>query len=157
MEKEPDIKIDDKKLKIIYIIAGAIFLLLIVAFFFSIPKPYNNDQLENNTVLRVIDGDTFEYYDADSAKILKVRLLCVDTPEKREEGYEEATAYLRSLILNKQITLKASVNDKDKYGRLLRYVYVQDWQVTEFVNKMIVDNGYGNLTVIPPETCSEMK
>lgn len=156
MGKESEMSIGGTKEKVIYIMIGVVFVLLIVAFFLSIPKPYKTSQLENNTVVRVIDGDTFEYYDGNSGKILKVRLLCVDTPEKRDEGYEEATDYLKSLILHKQVILSSSVTDKDKYGRLLRYVYIDDWGTIEFVNKMILDNGYGELMVVPPETCSEM-
>ena len=133
------------------------FIILIVAFIFSIPKPYDETQLENNTVVRIIDGDTFEYYDGNSDKILKVRLLCVDTPEKNKEGYEDAKSYLRSLILYKEVTLKSSITDKDRYSRLLRYVYVNDFGEVLFVNKLILDNGYGELLIIPPEECNEMK
>ena len=155
-KKEIALNIDEKKEKIIYIVIGVVFVLLIVAFFFSIPKPYNESQLQNNTVVRVIDGDTFEYYDQNSNKVLKVRLLCVNTPEKGKTGYDEATQYLKSLILYKEITLKSSITDKDKYGRLLRYVYVDDIGV-KFVNKLILDNGYGVSMIIPPEDCKLMK
>ena len=133
------------------------FIILIVAFIFSIPKPYDETKLENNTVVRVIDGDTFEYYDKNSDKILKVRLLCVDAPEKNKEGYEDAKSYLRSLILYKEVILKSSITDKDRYNRLLRYVYVNDFGEVLFVNKLILNNGYGELLIIPPEECNEMK
>jgi len=146
-----------KKENIIYILISLAFIILIVAFIFSIPKPYDETQLENNTVVRIIDGDTFEYYDGNSDKILKVRLLCVDTPEKNKEGYEDAKSYLRSLILYKEVTLKSSITDKDRYSRLLRYVYVNDFGEVLFVNKLILDNGYGELLIIPPEECNEMK
>lgn len=156
MEKE-EINLDVKKEEIIYILIGVVFVLLIVAFISSIPKLYEPSQLENNTVVRVIDGDTFEYYDGNSNKILKVRLLCVDTPERNKEGYEEAKSYLNSLILYKEVTLKSSITDKDKYGRLLRYVYVNDFGNILFVNKLILKEGYGELLIIPPEECREMK
>ena len=143
--------------KMLYWIAGSIVLVLIIAIFFSIPKPYDETKLVNNTVVRIIDGDTFEYYNADVNKVLKVRLLCVNTPEKGKDGYDEATAYLKSLILYKEVNLTSSVTDKDKYGRLLRFVYVDDWGNPLFVNKLILDGGYGKLMVIPPENCTEMK
>jgi endonuclease YncB( thermonuclease family) len=157
MKKESEINLDDKKVKIIFILSGVVFLLLIVALFFSIPKPYESSQPENNTVLRVIDGDTFEYYDGISNKILKVRLLCVNTPEKGKNGYENATAYLRYLVLYREVTLNSSITDKDKYGRLLRFVYVNNNGDILFVNKLILDKGYGKLMVIPPEQCNAMK
>jgi len=156
-EKE-EIYIDDKKEKIIYIIIGCAFVILIVAFFFSIPKPYDStSQPENNTVTRIIDGDTFEYYDENIGEIVKVRLLCVDTPERGKEGYQEAKDYLEHLIMYKEIILKSSITDEDKYGRLLRYVYVNNVGTKLFVNKLILDNDYGELLIIPPEECKEMK
>jgi micrococcal nuclease len=155
--KKEEIVLDEKKEKIIYIVIGVVFVVLIVAFFFSIPKPYDESNLQNNTVVRVIDGDTFQYYDQNSNKVLTVRLLCVNTPEKGKDGYDEATSYLRSLIMSKEVILNASVTDKDKYGRSLRYVYVNDMGTIEFVNKMVLDNGYGVSMIIPPETCDKMK
>lgn len=146
-----------EKEDIVYWLGGFVFLLLVIAFFFSIPKPYDETQLVNNTVVRVIDGDTFEYYDQNSNSVLKVRLLCVDTPERRKDGYEEAKDYLKSLILYKEVILNSSITDKDKYGRLLRYVYVNDWGDDLFVNKLILDGGYGKLMIVPPEECREMK
>ena len=53
-----------------------------------------------NLVSRVIDGDTFELCSGETA-----RLLCVDTPEKGEEGYEEAKVFLEDLILYKEVRL----------------------------------------------------
>jgi len=157
-EKNEDIiNLDDKKVKIIFILVGVVFVLIIVAFFFSIPKPYDETKLENNTVMRVIDGDTFDYFNADTNKIVRVRLLCVNTPERGQKGYDEATTYLRSLLLYREVTLKASVTDKDKYGRLLRYVYVNDNGEIEFINKLVLDGGYGESMIIPPEDCKLMK
>lgn len=107
---------------------------------------------------RIIDGDTFELCSGE-----KIRLLCVDTPEKGKEGYEEAKAFLEDLILNKEITLTPSNyrgNDTDKYGRLLRWVYVENESSDSgeliFVNKYLLEEGYGDLLVIPPETCNEV-
>jgi endonuclease YncB( thermonuclease family) len=107
-------------------------------------------------VERVIDGDTFVLCSGDI-----VRLLCVDTPEKGKEGYEEATNFLSDLILYKEVTLTTSNyqgNNTDKYGRLLRWVYIANVTSGEkiFVNKEIFDQGYGELMIIPPETCEEI-
>ena len=145
------------KNKIRYLIIGLIFILLIIAISLLISNTPHNPPLENNTVVDVIDGDTFEYYDETSERILIVRLLCVDTPEKDEEGYDEASNYLSSLIFNKQVILNSSITNEDKYGRLLRYVYFEDSGETLFVNKLILDNNYGSLLIIPPETCEEVK
>lgn len=158
IDSKEEIYLGDKKEKIIYIIVGCAFVILIVAFFFSIPKPYDStSQLENNTVTRIIDGDTFEYYNGDIDEIVKVRLLCVDAPERGKDGYQEAKDYLEHLIMYKEIILKSSITDEDKYGRLLRYVYVNNVGTKLFVNKLILDNEYGELLIIPPEECKEMK
>ena len=145
-----------EKEKIIYSLIFLIFIFLIVAFIFSIPKLYEPSQLENNTVVRIIDGDTFEYYDGNLNEIVKIRLLCVDAPERNKEGYEEAKSYLNSIILYKEITLKSSITDKDEYGRLLRYVYVNELGNILFVNKLILENDYGELLAILPEECKEV-
>lgn len=146
-----------EKETIIYILIGVIFVFLIIALIASIPKPYDEAQLLNNTVVRIIDGDTFEYYNEDLDKIVKVRLLCVDTPEKGKEGYDEAKAYLRSLILYREVTLVSSTTNKDRYGRLLRYVYVNELGEILFVNKLIITEGYGRTMIIPPEDCKKVQ
>ncbi len=107
-----------------------------------------------NLVSRVIDGDTFELCSGETA-----RLLCVDTPEKGEEGYEEAKVFLEDLILYKEVRLESSNyngNNTDKYGRLLRWVYVQDIDKETFVNKYLLEEGYGDILIIPPEKCNEV-
>lgn len=127
-----------------------IILILTLSFsFFVFLQTTETSEIENNTVLNVIDGDTFEIY--TSGEIQTVRLLCVNTPEKNEEGYEEAKLFLEDLILGNQVELISSVTDKDSYGRLLRYVYVNG----TFVNQEILDN-YGELMIIPPETCDKI-
>lgn len=87
-------------------------------------------------VTRVIDGDTFELASGE-----KVRLICINTPEQGEEGYEEAKAYLESMILNKTVRLEKDISEKDRYGRLLRYAYTDN----RFINKEMVDNGYAEV------------
>ncbi len=68
-------------------------------------------------VSRVIDGDTVELGDGRS-----VRLVGIDTPEVGECGSDQATANLERLILRQRVRLTISDEDKDRYGRLLRYV-----------------------------------
>lgn len=70
-------------------------------------------------VTRVVDGDTVELSDGET-----VRIAGIDTPERGECGYDEATVNMGLLALGKQVTLGASDEDRDRYGRLLRYVDV---------------------------------
>ncbi len=68
-------------------------------------------------VTRVIDGDTLELGNGQT-----VRLVGIDTPEVGECGYQAASDALSGLVLGKRVRLTISDEDKDQYGRLLRYV-----------------------------------
>ncbi len=137
-----------KKEFLFSIIFFIVFVTLISLLFIFQPiiKPYNS--YPDNYVTRIIDGDTFEIYSGET-----IRLLCVDTPEQSEEGFEEAKLFLEDLILNKEVILNSSVTDRDSYDRLLRYVYINE----TFVNKEILNEGYGMLMIIPPEECKELE
>ena len=109
-------------------------------------------------VAKVVDGDTFKMSDGS-----KVRLIGIDTPEKydsdklnRESDMtgrdketikklgEAASEYVRKLVEGKRVTLvrESGYEDKDKYNRLLRYVYLEDGT---FVNARIIEDGYANV------------
>jgi len=109
---------------------------------------------EEERVARVIDGDTFELEGGET-----VRLICIDAPEKNDKGGEEATQYLQSLILNKIVRLEKDVSEKDAYGRLLRYVYVQENGEEIFVNKELVEKGYAEVFKYGNDTkrCDEIE
>ena len=102
-------------------------------------------------VLRVIDGDTIEI-DLNGVTY-SVRYIGIDTPElddKRPEIYilaHEATMYNRELVEGKLVRLEKDISDVDKYGRLLRYVYVGDI----FVNAELVQSGYAQAIPYPPD------
>jgi endonuclease YncB( thermonuclease family) len=70
-------------------------------------------------VTHVVDGDTLDLADGR-----RVRLVGMDTPEVGECGFAEAAAALTRLTLGKRVTLVPSDEDRDQYGRLLRYVDV---------------------------------
>jgi len=98
---------------------------------------------ENNIAVNIIDGDTFQINSGET-----IRLLSIDAPEKSEYYYQESKEKLASLIKNKQVSLEKDETDKDRYGRLLRYVYVKD----EFVNEILVKEGYAEVHVYEPDT-----
>lgn len=68
-------------------------------------------------VKRVIDGDTFVLYHVGIGGEEHVRVLGVDTPERGEPGYHEATAFTRDWLARGPFMLIAC--QRDKYGRLL--------------------------------------
>jgi len=136
----------NEKTKNFLIIIISIIILIALITFASYLITNNKSQETNNyqnQVQEIIDGDTFTLTTGE-----KVRLLCINTPEKGEEGYEEAISFLGGKILYENLTLEG--NETDRYGRLLRWVWVGD----ELVNKEIVDKGVGEVFVYGDENCS---
>lgn len=77
------------------------------------------------TVARVVDGDTIDLSDGTT-----VRLIGIDAPERGVCGHGEATSRLRQLVEGKAVTLVPGARqDRDRYGRLLRYVEVDGLDV----------------------------
>jgi micrococcal nuclease len=74
-------------------------------------------------VLDVIDGDTFDALVDGSEE--RVRLFGVDTPERGDPCYREATDALARLI-GGDVRLRADARNRDSNGRLLRYVYTPE-------------------------------
>src|SRR5690554_2265674 len=101
-----------------------IFIFLITSQIFSQEK-----------VLRIIDGDTFELLSGE-----KIRLIGINAPEMNDKYGAESKEYLVNLIQSKDVILKndSVTKDKDIYGRLLRYVYLDD----EDINKKMILDGY---------------
>ena len=93
----------------------------------SIQGPY--------TVGHVVDGDTLD------VSLGRIRLSGINTPETGECYYEEAKEKTRELTENKEVYLETDFTNLDKYGRYLRYVYVND----TFVNGELVVEGYARV------------
>jgi hypothetical protein len=74
------------------------------------------EECELLAVARVIDGDTFD------SPAGRVRLFGVDTPERGERCYDEASRRLRSLA-GASVRVQSGPRDRDPNGRLLYYVY----------------------------------
>lgn len=131
-----------------------IYLILLLALLFGETSctesgKRNSDNLY--AVKRIVDGDTF-YIDDGTEKGSSVRLIGVDTPEtkhprKEVEYYgKEASDYLKTLLAGKTVRLEFDVQERDRYGRLLAYVYVGK----TFVNADLVKNGYAQIATYPP-------
>lgn len=81
-------------------------------------------------VTKVIDGDTLIIEGGEH-----VRLLGIDADEKNYPCYTEAKLALENLVLNRRVILEPDKEDMDQYGRLLRWVWVDDTLVNfELVN-----------------------
>ncbi len=94
---------------------------------------------EKAFVVEVIDGDTIRIESGE-----KVRLLGINAPEKGQKFYGDAKKRLEELVMGKEVLMEKDAKNRDKYGRLLRYVYVNG----TFVNLVMVKEGlaYAYLT-----------
>jgi len=97
-------------------------------------------------VSRVVDGDTLEVMIDDEKQ--KIRLIGVNTPETVDPRRpvqcfgKKASAFTEKLLSDRLVRLEAdsSQADVDKYGRLLRYVYLSDGRL---LNQELIVSGYG--------------
>ncbi|GBE20561.1 thermonuclease precursor [archaeon BMS3Abin17] len=134
-----------KMVVIVTISVVVVFYLLYLAITLIFNQEKYNE-MGYSKVAEVIDGDTFKTNDGEI-----IRLLCVDTPERGKEGYDDATVFLREKLFNSEVRLEG--NKTDKYGRSLRWVYADD----VLINKEIVDFGFGILLEYDDEDCELMK
>ncbi len=99
-------------------------------------------------VERAVDGDTVVLVGGD-----RVRYIGVDTPElhhpkKPVQAYaRQAYEFNRDLVTGKRVRLEFDVEQRDKYNRLLAYVFLEDGT---FVNAELVRQGYARIMTIPP-------
>lgn len=105
------------------------------------------DQTPLFNVLKVVDGDTITVDVRGHRE--KVRLLGIDTPESVDPRRpvqcfgKEATKKMKNLVEGKSVILvdDGTQGNRDRYKRLLRYVYLPDNQRT-FVNGEMIKQGY---------------
>lgn len=100
------------------------------------------------TITNVIDGDTVKIETGET-----VRYIGIDTPEivhpsKPVQCYaKEASEKNKELVEGKVVELEKDVSEKDKYGRLLRYIWLGD----NLVNEQLVRDGYAYASSYPPD------
>lgn len=108
----------------------------------------NKLQAKTFKVTRVIDGDTIEIEGGE-----RVRYIGIDTPETVDPRKPvqcfgiEASKKNKELVEGKIVRLEKDITDRDKYNRLLRYVYVDD----VFINLELVKQGFAYSYSYPPD------
>lgn len=155
----------------IILLLFSIFTIVFAVYLFYLgffPKTEKTEQSLNQTltvstiqkdeakVLRVVDGDTIEVEYKGSLK--KLRYIGIDTPEtvdprKIVECFgKEASGENRRIVEGKQVELEKDISETDKYGRLLRYVYIRlSDGSTLFVNDYLVRQGFAKGSTYPPD------
>lgn len=149
-------------LKRVLIIFGLISLIFIFGFwaenqlktidFKEIVKTPTSDLTEESRekaiVAKVIDGDTIELSDKR-----KIRYIGINSFEMNDERLEikclaeKAREANRNLVENKEIEMEKDVSETDKYGRLLRYVWIDGI----LINEELVKNGWAEVSSFPPD------
>jgi micrococcal nuclease len=103
--------------------------------------------------VRVIDGDTIEVDIALGGR-QTIRYIGVDTPETVAPNQPvacfgpEATAANKAFVEGKTVYLEKDVSETDRFGRLLRYVYLADGKM---VNELLVSGGFAQVSTFPPD------
>ena len=110
-------------------------------------------------VEKVVDGDT-AWFTLEGQRE-KVRFIGVDTPEsttQHEPFGEEAAAFTASILhAGRPVSLELDVDERDRYGRLLAYVWLEppasggeDEAAERMLNALLVDNGFATVLTVPP-------
>lgn len=107
-------------------------------------------------VTKVVDGDTIEVL--INGQKQTVRLIGINTPETVDPRRpvqcfgKEASAETKRLLSGKQVYLTQDVSERDKYDRLLRFVYLPlDNNQLLFVNDYLIRQGFAQNYPYPPD------
>ena len=111
---------------------------------------------EEVKVVEIIDGDTIRAEDS-AGNTVKIRFIGCDCPETEKEGQpgefyaDEATRYTSDTILGRTVYLEKDHSETDRYGRLLRYIWLQvpdeitEETIREYnVSASLIENGYAS-------------
>src|SRR5262249_32057705 len=102
-------------------------------------------------VVRVVDGDTIQVR-LDGGRTERVRYIGIDTPESVKPDTpvqcfaKKASHFNSALVDGRDVTLQTDAEERDRYGRLLAYVYTGP----SFVTRELVARGYARTPTLPP-------
>ena len=126
-------------------------VLAISILYFGIDGLTGSDLYGPYEVVRAVDGDTI-ILDIEGTEE-RVRLIGINTPEsvhpdpKRNVEFGKiASDYTKTILEGKEVELEFDVEERDRYGRLLAYVYLNG----EMFNKILLRAGYAQISTYPP-------
>ena len=136
--------------------------LTIITFIFIVYSGCLNAQNASNTsknkiiyyeIEKIVDGDTFWIKHNDGSHE-KIRFIGIDAPETKNVGKKKkhefgnaSTQFLSKTTKGRKVTLSYDVQKKDRFGRTLAYVYLDNGI---FLNDYLVKNGYAWSATFPP-------
>jgi micrococcal nuclease len=119
------------------------------------PPPFEpTGPTQQATVTRVVDGDTIEV--VIGGREFRVRYIGIDTPETVAPGRpvewmgREASAANARLVEGRRVVLERDVSQTDRFGRLLRYVWLPGERWT-LVNLELIARGFASVSTYPPD------
>lgn len=99
-------------------------------------------------VEKVVDGDTIKIEGGKTVRYIGINTPETVDPRRKVQCFgKEASVKNKELVEGKKIRLEKDVSETDKFGRLLRYVYVEDI----FVNDFLVRQGFAYASSYPPD------
>lgn len=140
-----------------------LFIVIIVPLLLSMAACQSNEEISSNlttpdgtplisaTVTNVVDGDTIDVEIKGQDE--RVRLLLIDTPETKHPSKPvqsfgpEASEYTKTALLGKQVGLEKDVSERDQYGRVLAYIWLDD----KMHNEALIEKGLARVATFPPD------
>jgi micrococcal nuclease len=121
-----------------------------------LPSPevqVQESELEQAEVERVVDGDTIRLADGRTLRYIGINTPETVAPNRPVECFgKEASAFNKELVQGKAIWLEKDISETDRYGRLLRYVYLEpSASLSAQVNYLLVGQGYAYASSYPPD------
>ncbi len=116
------------------------------------PSPSIFEGKEKAKVTNVVDGDTVKLEDGRVVRYIGIDAPETVHPQKPVQCFgKEASQLNEELVENKEVWLEKDISETDKYGRILRYVYVLENDNLIMVNKVLVEKGYAHASSYPPD------
>ena len=112
--------------------------------------------LENATLVRVVDGDTIRVMVGGLEE--RVRYIGINTPERYPGGPETPAPFAQAatdanvaLLGTSRLILETDISERDRFGRLLRNVWIERDGSWVFVNLQLVADGFARVSTFPPD------
>lgn len=130
-----------------------IFIFLLFTSFLLGGCTEENNQVDGirAKVVNIVDGDTIDVMINEKKE--RVRLILIDTPETKHPRHgvqpfgQEASDFTTEYLTNKEVILEKDISERDRYGRVLAYV----WVGNQNFNKMLVEKGLARVAIFPPD------